>query len=226
MWCCTGTGSEEYAKLTDTIYFHDDDSLYVNLYIDSDLEWLEKGLRIRQETRFPQQQSTTLTVTAKTPTQLAIHLRIPYWVRGGGVKINGESLPAFASPSSYLTLNRAWKTGDKIELSLPMGLHINPMLDDETIQAVMYGPLVLAGRFDAVSKDMLYGEYGPKDSAQAKVSDITADPNNPTAWVEPDPMQDLTFRAVGQTQPLTMVPLYQVIRERYAVYWKVNKKSV
>jgi DUF1680 family protein len=225
-WCCTGTGSEEYAKLADTIYFHDDDSLYVNLYIDSDLDWQEKGLRIRQETRFPEQQSTTLTITAKNPTQLAINLRIPYWVQGGSVKVNGATLPAFASPSSYLTLNRAWKTGDKIELSLPMDLHIDPMPDDETIQAFMYGPLVLAGRFDAVGKDMLYGEYGPKDNAQSKVPDIVADPNKPTAWVEPDPKQALTFHALGQSQPLTMVPLYQVIQERYAVYWKVNKKSV
>jgi DUF1680 family protein len=225
LWCCTGTGSEEYAKLTDTIYFHDDDSLYVNLYIDSDLEWTEKGLRVRQETRFPEQQATTLTVTAKNPTQLAINLRIPYWVQGGSVKINGAALPAFASPGSYLTLNRAWKTGDKIELSLPMGLHIDPMPDDETIQALMYGPLVLAGRFDAVTKDMLYGEYGPKDNAQSKVPDIVADPEKPTAWVEPDPKQALTFHGVGQSQPVTMVPLYQVIQERYAVYWKVNKKS-
>ena len=224
-WCCTGTGSEEYAKLADTIYFHDDDSLYVNLYIDSDLDWPEKSLRVRQETRFPEQQSTTLTVTAKNPTQLAINLRIPYWVQGGGVKINGATLPAFASASSYLTLNRVWKSGDKIELSLPMGLHIDPMPDDETIQAVMYGPLVLAGRFDAVGKDMLYGEYGPKDNAQSKVPDIIADRSKPTAWVEPDPKQPLMFRAVGQSQPLSMVPLYQVIQERYAVYWKVNNKS-
>jgi len=100
------------------------------------------------------------------------------------------------------------------------------MPDDETIQAVMYGPLVLAGRFEAVGKDMLYGEYGPKDNAQTKVPDIVADPDKPTAWVEPDPKQPLTFHAVGQSQPLTMVPLYQVIQERYAVYWKVNKKSL
>jgi hypothetical protein len=107
-----------------------------------------------------------------------------------------------------------------------MGLHIHPMPDDETIQAVMYGPLVLAGRFDVVGKDLLYGEYGPKDNAQSKVPDIVADPNKPTAWVESDPKQALTFHALGQSQPLTMVPLYQVIQERYAVYWKVNKKSV
>ena len=226
LWCCTGTGSEEYAKLTDTIYFHDDDSLYVNLYIDSELEWQEKGIRLRQETRFPEQQSTAFTITTKTPAQLAINVRIPYWAQGGSVKINGATLPAFASPGSYLSLNRVWKTGDRIELNLPMGLHIDRMPDDETVQAVMYGPLVLAGRFDTVGKDLLYGEYEPKNNSPAKVPEIVADADKPTAWVEPDPKQALAFRAVGQSQPLTLVPLYQVIQERYAVYWKVNKKSV
>ncbi len=221
-WCCTGTGSEEYAKLTDTIYFHNDDSLYVNLYVDSQLEWPEKGLRIKQETRFPEEQGTVITVSVRSPAQLAINLRIPYWTQGGSVKINGAQLPAFASPSSYLTLNRVWKTGDKIELSLPMGLHIDSMPDDESIQAAMYGPLVLAGRFDEVTKDMTYSGTGPKPGTETKVPTIAADSQRPLAWIEPDPKQLLTFHAVGQDQPLTLIPLNQVIHERYAVYWKVK----
>jgi uncharacterized protein len=225
LWCCTGTGSEEYAKLADTIYFHHDDVLYVNLYVESQLEWPEKGLSFKQETRFPEEQGTTITITARNPAQLAVNLRIPYWTQGGGVKINGAALPAFASPGSYLTLNRAWKTGDKIELSLPMGLHLHAMPDDETIQAAMYGPLVLAGRFEPVTREISYGDYGPKPGHQSKVPDITADARKPTAWMEPDAKQPLMFHAVGQSQPITLVPLYKVIHERYAIYWKVNNQS-
>lgn len=225
LWCCTGTGSEEYAKLTDTIYFHDDASLYVNLYVDSQLEWPEKGLRVRQETRFPEEQGTTLTISGKHPVQLGINLRVPYWTQDGSVKINGAKLPAFASPGSYLTLNRVWNPSDKIEVSLPMGLHIDSMPDDQTIQAAMYGPLVLAGRFDAVPREMRYGDYEPKPGNQQTVPDITADASRPTEWIEPDADQPLTFHAVGQVQPLTLVPLYKVIHERYAVYWKVDSKS-
>ena len=226
LWCCTGTGSEEYAKLTDTIYFHGEDSLFVNLYIDSQLEWPEKGLHFKQETRFPDEQGTTITISSKTPQPLSLNLRIPYWVQGGSVKLNGTALPAFASPSSYLTLNRVWKTGDKIELSLPMGLHIDSMPDDQTVQAVMYGPLVLAGRLDPVAKEMSYGDYEPKPGDQQKVPDVVSNPNQPTGWIEPEASHPLTFRAVGQAQPLTLVPLYRVIHERYVVYWKVNNKSV
>jgi uncharacterized protein len=225
-WCCTGTGSEEYSKLTDTIYFHDDDSLYVNLYIGAELEWPEKGLQIHQTTRFPEEQGTTITISAKAPTEMAINLRIPYWAQGGKVKINGIEEPVFSSPSSYLVLNRIWRSGDKIELSLPMGLHIDPMPDDQSVQAIMYGPLVLAGKFDEVSKEMLYGDYEPKPSDQYKVPEIVADANKPTAWVERDSKQPLSFQAIGQSQAMTLVPLYQVIDNRYAVYWKVNNKSV
>jgi DUF1680 family protein len=224
-WCCTGTGSEEYAKLPDTIYFHDDESLYVNLYIASELEWPEKGLRLKQETRFPEEQRATFTIAGKTPVQLSINLRVPYWVKGGNVKINGTSFPAFASPSSYLTLNRVWNPGDKIELSLPMGLHIDPMPDDQTIQAAMYGPLVLAGRLETVTREMSYSGPEPKPGAQEKVPDIAADRARPTAWVEPDTKQALTFHTTGQAQSVTMVPLYKVIHERYVVYWKVDDKS-
>jgi uncharacterized protein len=224
-WCCTGTGSEEYAKLSDTIYFHNDDSLYVNLYVDSQVQWPEKGLLVKQETRFPEEQGTTLTVSARSPVALRINLRIPYWVEGGSVKINGTALSAFASPSSYLTLNRVWKPGDKIELSLPMGLHVDSMPDDETVQAVMYGPLVLAGRFEEVTREMSYGNYGPRGAKPDKVPDIVADRAKPTAWVEPDAKQSLTFHAVGQSQPISIVPLYKVIHERYAVYWKVKEAA-
>ena len=224
-WCCTGTGSEEYAKLTDTIYFHDDDSVYVNLYIGSELEWPEKGLRLKQETRFPEEQATTLTVNAKSPVQLGINLRVPYWAQKGSVTINGTALPAFATPSSYLTLNRVWRPGDKIELSLPMKLHIDSMPDNPQMQAVMYGPLVLAGRFQEVPREMSYGDYEPKPGDQEKIPNIVADPGRPTGWIEPDAKQPLSFHAVGQSEPFPMVPLYRVIHERYAVYWNVNNKS-
>ena len=223
-WCCTGTGSEEYAKLTDTIYFHDDDSLYVNLYVDSRLEWPEKGLSVRQETRFPEQDGTTIVVSAKDPVRMAVNLRIPYWARGGEVKLNGAPLSAFASPGSYLTLNRTWKTGDKIELRLPMALHTWPMPDDETLQAAMYGPLVLAGRFEPVTTELMYGDTEPKPADRRDVPDIIADVARPAEWIEADARQPLTFHSVGQSQSLTLVPLYRVIQNRYAVYWKLRNK--
>lgn len=223
-WCCNGTGVEEFAKLNDTIYFHDDNSVYINLFIASELEWPDKGLKLRQETNFPQEQGTTLTVSADQPSNVAIRLRIPYWASKGQVKVNGRAVPAFASPSSYLVLAGPWKTGDRIELSLPMHLHAAPMPDDESVQAVMYGPLVLAGRFDEIARDRWYGGEGPKPEP-APVPTITANITDPASWVEPVKGQQLVFRGGGQSEPLTLVPLNSIVHQRYAVYWKVQNKA-
>jgi len=76
-----------------------------------------------------------------------------------------------------------------------------------------------------VSKDMSYGDYEPKRGSPRGVPVIVADARKPTAWIEPDARQPLVFRGVGQSEALTLVPLFQVIHERYAVYWKVEQKS-
>lgn len=220
-WCCTGTGAEEFAKLTDTIYFHDESSIYVNLFVASELNWPEKKMRLRQETQFPLEPRTKLIVQTEQPAQVSLHLRIPYWAQGGEVKINGKALPVFASRSSYLTLRGPWKNGDTVELSLPMGLHRHPMPDDESIQAVMYGPLVLAGRFERVTREMQYSGYGPRGTP-FKTPEITAKVDDVMSWVQPVSGQPLQFKAAAGQGSVDMVPLNQILHNKYAVYWKVK----
>lgn len=225
-WCCTGTGIEEFAKFADTIYFHDDDGVYVNLFIASEMNWPEKGVRLRQETTFPESDKTTLIVRSGKPVELALNIRVPYWAtRGGTVRVNGDSLPVFSSPSSYLTLKRVWKDGDKVEVSMPLSLHIDPMPDDTTVQTVMYGPLVLAGRLgsEGLTQDLTYCGYdtAPKLSP-VSVPDIKNDSKDPLAWVEPTSGSALTFRTAGQSSSTNIIPLYKIANERYVVYWKVQ----
>lgn len=228
-WCCNGTGVEEFGKLNDTIYFHDDNSIYVNLYVPSEVNWLEKKLKLRQDTDFPRQQGTKLTLTVQGPTDVAIRLRIPYWANGGGVKINGRPLLVFSSQSSYLTLRGPWRNNDTIELSLPMALHSSEMPDDHTVQAPMYGPLVLAAKHEEAPKDRWYGDTGPFEhrergsgpraipelpGAKGKVDD-------PTSWIRAG-NQPLTFEAAGDSGTQPLVPINDVVHERYDVYWKVT----
>jgi len=224
-WCCTGTGAEEFAKFADTIYFQDGDGVYVNLFIPSELNWPEKGIRIRQETKFPEQGGTTLIVNARKPSDLTVRVRVPYWVnRGGTVKVNGEALAAFSSPSSYLGLKRVWKDGDHVEVSLPMNLHIHPMPDDPTLQAMMYGPLVLAGKLGnaGLSETSMYPGYDTAPGGEAiPVRAIVESSKEPAGWVEPVRDQPLTFRTVGQSESTLLVPLHQLSGDRYAVYWKI-----
>jgi len=225
-WCCTGTGVEEFAKFGDTIYFHDEQGLFVNLFIASELSWPEKGVRWEQETDFPEQGKTRLIIRTEKPAKMDLNIRIPYWAtRGGKITLNGETLPAFSSPSSYLTLSRTWNSGDSVGVSLPMGLHIDALPGDPTLQAVMYGPLVLAGRLGSedLSKAETYLGYDPTPAGKpAPVPAINSSSKDPTGWVEPVPHQPLSFRVLAGDRRINLVPFYKVLGERYAVYWKVQ----
>ena len=223
-WCCTGTGVEEYAKLVDSIYWRDEQGIYVNQFIASELDWSEKGLRLRQETRFPEEQGTSLVVAAAKPVQMALRLRIPSWLEAGPtVKVNGKPIEASASPGSYLTLARTWKTGDRIEMALPMRLSIEAMPDEPQTQAVLYGPLVLAGDLggDGLTDQATIGQMGPRVNRSAiEIPAIHAPAADPASWLKPAG-RPLTFRTTGQPKDLDLAPLNSIFDKRYIVYWQV-----
>jgi uncharacterized protein len=224
-WCCSGTGAEEFAKMADTIYFHDDDSVFVNLYIASDLNWTEKGIKITQQTSFPAEQGTTLTISAGKPVDVDLKLRVPYWAKNGSVKVNGRLLPAFADPGSYFVLLGPWKNGDRIELSLPMSLHVAPMPDKETLQAAMYGPLVLAARFEEEPRARWYRHFtAAKEEKPSPTLQFKGQLNDPSSWLEPAGGK-LAFRAVSQNQTVAFVPLSSVLHERYSMYHEINGRN-
>jgi uncharacterized protein len=243
-WCCTGTGVEEYSKLNDSIYWRDNEGVFVNLFIPSELNWVEKGFHLRQETKFPEQQSTSLVVTADKPVQMALRLRIPSWLKSGPtVKVNGKALEASASPGSYLTLNRMWKTGDHVEMELPMHLKVEKTPDDPALQAFLYGPVVLAGDFggEGLTEAMLIGTNAPR--ARWPNANANANANNPnaarfaplppvdftlkaggaepSAWIKPG-AAPLTFHITGQGRELTLTPINSIFDKRYVVYWQVS----
>jgi uncharacterized protein len=218
-WCCTGTGVEEYAKINDSIYWRDGDGIYVNLFIPSELNWAEKGFKLRQETRFPEQQGTSLAVTVDRPTQMALRLRIPAWLSSGPtVKLNGRPLDATAAPGSYLTLSRTWKTGDRIEMDLPMHLSAEAMPDDPHTQAFLYGPIVLAGDLgsEGLEERMLIGPSAPRPAGSIQIPALKAS-GELTSWMKPAD-KPLSFRAAGQS----LVPLNSIFGKRYVVYWQVG----
>jgi uncharacterized protein len=233
-WCCTGTGAEEFSKFTDSIYFHNGRDVFVNLFIASEVNWPEKGLAIRQETRFPEQEGTTFVVKARQPVEAGINVRIPAWVaEGGSVSVNGKALPAFANAGSYLEIRRTWADGDKIDVKFPMRLHPEPLLGDPAQQAAMYGPIVLAGRLgtEGLTREMQYdGDHGNTELApphakplgSSEISVKSPDELKSMAWVEPVKGDALAFQTVGQKMGTTLIPLNRLTGERYAVYWKVN----
>ncbi|MCL4194426.1 MAG: glycoside hydrolase family 127 protein, partial [Thermoguttaceae bacterium] len=228
-WCCTGTGMENHARYGESIYFHDDSSLWVNLFIASELHWKAKNVRLRQETRFPDEPRTRLTVKAETPVPFALRLRVPHWTeREMTVRVNGESIAVAADASGYLKIERTWADGDRVEVETHLRLWSWPMPDDPTLLTVMYGPLVLAGKLDGeeIPKELVYAENNWFEFPAGKIAsapDIVTEHPDPAAWVEPLPDQPLTFRTkgVGRPHDVTLVPYHRLWNQRYAVYWRV-----
>lgn len=224
-WCCNGTGAEEFAKLTDTIYFHDDNSLLVNLYIASEVNWPEKGLRLTQETFFPEEQGTTLLISAEKAVEVDLKLRIPYWAKSGSVRVNGRPVPAFADPSSYLVLRGPWRNGDRIELSLPMQLHAAPMPDKESLQAVMYGPLVFAARFEEEPREKWYRHFAAEEKQEPSPTlQFQGKIDDPASWLELTAGK-LEFHGVSRGHAVRFAPLSSLVHERYSVYHQVHTEN-
>jgi DUF1680 family protein len=149
--CCGGTGMENHTKYQDSIYFRssDDAKLYVNLYIPSVLEWREKGFTIEQVTRYPFEGASTLTVRGNG--RLAVMLRVPSWVRRGYVvSVNGARQQVTATPGQYVTIDRQWRSGDKIEIAMPLSFRAERTIDDAAVQSIFYGPTLLAVQAAAV----------------------------------------------------------------------------
>jgi len=151
-----------------------------------------------------------------------LKLRIPYWAKGGSVRVNGHPMPAFADASSYLVLRGPWANGDRIELSLPMHLHAAPMPDNESLQAVMYGPLVLAARYEVEPREKWYHHYQSQTKQEPSPSlQFKGKIDDPASWIRPGHGR-LEFGAVSQEGSLVFVPLSSVLHERYFVYHEVR----
>ena len=231
-WCCHGSGVENFSKPGDSIYFRDADGIYVNLFVASEVRWPEKGVRWIQETKFPESDTVVFTCRAAGPVRMPLRVRRPYWARAGAsATLNGKALAGMTAPSSYFVVDRTWRDGDRLEVRFPMSLHAAPMPDDPSIQAFMYGPLVLVGRMgtDGISDDNRRAEPTPprevpnyRNAAPPPAPELRMASADPSAWIKPVSGKPLEFRTTGQAIDFTLVPLHQVFDERYALYWKVN----
>jgi DUF1680 family protein len=216
-WCCDGTGVEEYSKLADSIYFHDENGVYVNLFISSELK--SPKFSLRQETQFPDQPHTMLIVDSSEA--MTLHLRIPAWVSGPvAVSVNGKPIEAVASPGSYLSLHRQWQKGDVVEMTLPMSLRFESMPDDENLRAILYGPLVLAGGL-GFNLGTVMGPEGPEmEKAPAlKIPEFNLGAKQPSDWLHRT--GPLTFEA----EAVKFAPLHRTTDQRYSIYWRISQTS-
>ena len=90
------------------IFLRDERSLYVNLLVPSEVEWMHDGqiVRVRQETYYPEAETSRITLALDRPAQFALHFRVPSWSGGATMTINGEPVFAPGKPGDWATIER------------------------------------------------------------------------------------------------------------------------
>ena len=201
-------------------------------FIPSEVNWKEKGMVLRQETAFPSEEKTSLTITVEEPLQTTIYLRYPSWSGRATVSINGQKVAVKQKPGSYIALTRQWKNGDCVEVTYPMQVHIETTPDNPNKGALLYGPVVLAGERGtenmktpaSFSNPALYNDYYTYDYQ------IPADLKTtlPVDRKHPERILQRVGKELKFTTPQGDVirPLYDVHRQRYVVYWDLHKEKI
>jgi uncharacterized protein len=209
--CCVGTGIENHAKYNEAIYSEGSDgSLWVNLFIPSELNWPDKKTILRMETRFPEDGTIKLLIQPRKKTFFPLHIRKPWWARTQPViYLNDQEIPAQHSENGYLTIARHWKKGDRIKLEWPMTLYTEPIPDNPDRVAFLYGPIVLAGQLGPTIPDPVYG-----------VPVLLTEDKMVSRWVQPleKPLHFKT-KGIGQPFDIELKPFYATYRDYYSVYW-------
>lgn len=229
-FCCTGSGIENTARYNEGIYFHKGDSLWVNLYIPSQLSWREAGMILRQQGDITRGEPVRLTVVRPGAHALTLNLRIPAWVaKPVTVRINEKPQRVDAKPASYISLKRQWKAGDVIDLTLPAELRLEQARDAPSMVSIFYGPVLLAGE---LGKDnMPASDVGDKDAflkiEAVPVPDIVSTSSNPDDWLAPIPgdRSAFKFNYAGPATGIVLRPLFDLHHQRYSVYWQVRKDT-
>ena len=212
-WCCTGTGVENHAKYGDSIYFHNEHELYVNLFIASELNWKEKGITVRQETRYPDEGATKLTFTCARPAELTLYVRHPFWsTQGFELLVNGKKQSVASQPGSFVAVKRAWRSGDQVEVSLPFSLRIEAFKDNPDRFAFLDGPLVLGAQVDTHRPFPVI--VADKSALVASLKPLSGKPD--TFEGSPD-----AFRIAGESSSsgVLLQPFYKLYNCRYETYW-------
>ena len=226
-WCCTGTGMENHVKYRDSIYFHDDRALYVNLFIPSTVRWKDKGAVLTQATAFPDAATTRLRWSLKQPADLSLKLRHPAWSPTAIVLVNGVEILRSTTPGRYIDVARNWRDGDTVDLRLDMQPAVERSPAAPDIVAFTVGPLVLAGAFgreglasggDIIVNERKYGEY---NAAPFTPPTLAGDPEALARQIRPGPRSlEFTIPSADR-RPIRMIPYHRIAHERYATYWQV-----
>jgi uncharacterized protein len=189
---------EAFAQLNSSIYYYNDSTLFVNLYVPSVVNWTEKGVALEQTGNFPSEAGVEFTLSAKENTEFILNLFVPSWAEKAEVYINNEKQSLNTTPNSFISLDREWKNGDSIRLDFHYDFYIKTMPDDKNVISIFYGPMLLA--FETSSELIL------REDKNTILSNLSVIEDNKT------------FQLYNNGKAYLLRPLYDIEDQSYGVY--------
>ena len=239
MWCCVGTGMENHGKYGQFIYTHVGKALYVNLFVSSELNWREKGIRLRQETGFPYSETSRITITEAPSLKgraggkaFPLLVRYPGWVKPGELKVtvNGKAVDLISGPASYVTIDRSWKKGDVVEVRFPMHNSVKYLPNLPQYIALMHGPIMLAmktGTEDLahlIADDSRFGQLAvgkklPVNEAPILINNHVEEIANQLQPIAGKPLHFTLSTRMENPIRNELQPFFEIHDSRYMMYW-------
>jgi DUF1680 family protein len=198
--CCDGTGVENHTKYVESIYFHHGDTLYVNLFIPSQLTWTEKNITVKMETKYPDNDTVHLAVSGYGAANMPLKIRAPYWLRRTmEIWVNGSLQSVVNKPSTYVSIPAV--TG-ALTLVMPQTIRFERSPDNASVGGVLYGTQVMTG------------QYG--------TNNLSAIPSLDASTVQKTTAAELACTGTASTGAVTMLPFSRTHGQRYTVYWNLS----
>ncbi len=229
-WCCTGSGMESFSKLNDSIYFKGKDNVYVIQFMDSVLTWNEANLKLTQDSNIPNGDTTTFTVNAidGTTVNTSLKVRVPDWCMGDVVvKVNGTAKECTVS-RGIVTIAGPFNDGDKVEVTIPMGVVAYDLPDGANVIALKYGPIVLSAGLGGegllngtTGVNVTIPKIGPSINSRIRVNGMEVE-----EWLKN--VNDYVIKTEGKLEftlkntdrkELVFTPHYMQHKERYGIYF-------
>lgn len=234
MWCCVGTGMENHGKYGQFVWTHDkgvkaeDDALYVNLFVASELNWKDRKMVIRQQTAFPYAETSVVEV-AKGKGTFILKVRKPSWCENFTVKGVGFDADSYEE-NGFVCMKRKWKKGDQVKISMPMHAYIKPMINVPQYVAIMYGPILLGMKLGTedmrglIADDSRFGQYaGGKKLALDEAPILLPKHLDDIAKnLKPVPAKPLHFKLATHMENTIdgeLQPFFEIHDSRYMMYW-------
>ena len=222
--CCVGTGMENHVRYNDAIYFHNLDTLWINLFIASELNWQDKGITLRQETMWPFSDTSRLVIKSSKPQNLTLKIRVPFWskqnfeARVSSSSNADHSVYKNPDPDGFISITRTWKDGDEVFVKFPMSIRTESMPDNPKRIAIFYGPTLLAA------------DLGPENDPAASQPDfvpvLVTDDRPAESWIVMDEkLSTIKTVGVGRPRDVQLKPFFNLHNRRYTVFFDIYTQS-